>query len=109
MEITQERFAGKTVVHLNGNLDISASEVLEKSLGSLIDSGEKNLVVDFAKLIYISSSGLRVFMTAANRLVAEKGTIALCGMNDQIKKVFEITGFTRIFNIFPTLADAVSA
>ena len=109
MEITEEKFAGKTVIHLNGSLDIGASEDLEKNLLSLVDSGEKNFIVDFAGLSYISSSGLRVFMSTANRLVAEKGSIALCGMNDQIKKVFEITGFTRIFNIFPTLADAVSA
>ena len=109
MEIKEERFAGKTVIHLQGSIDINGSETLELSFLKLIDSGEKKLIVDFVGISYISSSGLRVFMTAANKLSAEQGSIVLCGMNDQIKKVFEITGFTRIFNIYPTLAEAISA
>src|SRR5258708_40064947 len=109
MEIKEEKIAGKTVVHLKGSLDINASEALESRLQSLIDSGEKTFIVDFAELSYISSSGLRVFMSAGNKLLAGKGSIVMCAMNDQIRKVFVITGFTRIFDIFPTLAEAVNA
>ena len=109
MEINEEKLSGKTVIHLNGNLDINASKTLEDRLMSIIDSGEKNIVIDFAELNYISSSGLRVLVFAANKLLPGKGTIGFCGMQTHIRQVFDITGFTNIFKVYATLADAVGA
>ncbi|HZS48038.1 MAG TPA: STAS domain-containing protein [Blastocatellia bacterium] len=109
MEIKEEKLAGKSVIHLAGNLDINAAKALEDKLVPLIESGEKNIIIDFDQLNYISSSGLRVLVFAANKLLPDKGKMDFCGMKDHIKQVFEITGFLTIFRIFPNLAEAISA
>jgi anti-anti-sigma factor len=81
---------------------------LEQRILALIDAGEKRLVIDCAQLQYISSAGLRVLLIAAKRL-SDSGKLALAALNNQIRDVFDIAGFSSIFQIYRTQDDAVAA
>ena len=68
MKIQDHKVGAVVVVEVEGRLDSVTSSELEKEILSLLQSGESNLLIDFAGLDYISSAGLRVLLMAAKRL-----------------------------------------
>lgn len=95
------------VVALDGRIDASSAKELERQCLAWIDEGQRQLVFDFASVGYISSAGLRVFLLIAKRLGAAQGTLRLCAMNPTLRDVFEISGFSKLFTILPTVAEAL--
>ena len=88
---------GKVCVALDGRLDTVTSPDLEKQLTeALVDATE--LVMDFEKLEYISSAGLRVLL-AAQKTMNKQGEMKLTKVNDTIMGIFEVTGFSEILTI----------
>lgn len=89
---------GKTLnIALEGRLDTTTAPQLEAELKqSIADSTELNL--DFAKLEYISSAGLRVLL-AAQKVMNKQGEMVIRNVNDVIAEVFEVTGFSDILTI----------
>ena len=69
----------------------------EKALKESLD-GVTALTMDFEKLDYISSAGLRVLL-ATQKVMAKQGTMKLCHVNETIMEIFEVTGFTDILTI----------
>lgn len=88
---------GKAVFCLEGRLDTITAPELEKSLQESIE-GVKSLTFDFGNLEYISSAGLRVIL-AAQKLMTGKGEMKVCNLNETIKEIFEVTGFSDILTI----------
>jgi len=97
------------VVMLEGRLDSSSSGILEKKLLSLMETGEKNFLIDFSDMDYISSAGLRVLLMAAKKTKPAGGKVVLSALSDNVKEVFDIAGFTSIFTIFATGEEAVQS
>lgn len=83
----------------NGRLDSAVADQLEKEMQPLMDSADKNIMLDCAGLEYISSSGLRLFLTLRKEVAKRGGTLTLCHINDDIRSVFTITGFFKLFEI----------
>ncbi|MCX4357917.1 MAG: STAS domain-containing protein [Oscillospiraceae bacterium] len=84
-------------IALEGRLDTTTAPQLEAELKqSIADSTELNL--DFAKLEYISSAGLRVLL-AAQKVMNKQGKMVIRNVNDVISEVFEVTGFADILTI----------
>ena len=107
MNIVEEKLNNSYVISVNGRLDAGNSSELEEKIVSAIDNGEKDLVVNFTDLEYISSSGLRVLLVGAKKLDADGKKLSICCMKDHIKEVFDIAGFTPIFNVYGSLQDAL--
>lgn len=87
----------EAVFSLEGRLDTITAPELEKALQESID-GIKSLAFDFGNLDYISSAGLRVIL-AAQKLMAGKGEMKVCNLNETVKEIFEVTGFSDILTI----------
>lgn len=98
-----------SVLSVTGRLDSNTSPEFESRIVSLIDSGEKAIVVNCAELEYISSAGLRVLLLAAKKLKSSGGRIALASLEDHIREVFEITRFTTLFPIHASTEEALEA
>ena len=88
---------GKALFTLAGRLDTTTAPELEKELKESLD-GVSELALDFAGLEYISSAGLRVLLSAY-KLLYGKGTMKITNINDIVKEVFDVTGFSDILNI----------
>ncbi len=106
MEINESKKGDFFVIHLAGRLDTSNYGELEKKLISFIEGGEKQIIVECSGLVYISSSGLRVLLMALKKITAAGGKFHLCNLQDNIREIFEIAGFTSIFKVFDTLEEA---
>ena len=84
-------------VTLEGRLDTTTAPQLETELKSDLPD-VTSLVMDFEKLEYISSAGLRVLLSA-QKLMSKKGGMKLIHVGDLIKEIFEVTGFCDILTI----------
>lgn len=109
MEITENKKKNSVVLELKGRLDTVTSIDLEKKIQELMERRERQLVLDFSQLSYISSSGLRVLLMAAKRLKAVEGKMALVSLNDQNQAVFEIAGFSSVFTVYQSQEEAVNS
>lgn len=108
MDVEENTVGDALVLSLAGKLDSNTAKGFEDRLMGLIDEGKSKFVIDFGKLEYISSAGLRVLLMAAKKLKAVGGSMALSSMSDHIKEVFEISGFSSIFAIYDDADSAVA-
>jgi anti-anti-sigma factor len=96
-----------TVVQLQGKVDATSAPSVEQALLGVIDSGEKKLVIDCASLDFISSAGLRSLLLAVKKMKAAGGLICLAALQPHVKEVFDISGFSSLFVIHGSKADAI--
>ncbi|TCP20462.1 STAS domain-containing protein [Simplicispira metamorpha] len=108
MTIALESAANAQIVALQGQINSANAATTEAEVLALIASGQKNLVIDFAALDYISSAGLRMVLVVAKRLKQEGGKLVLCTMQPHIREVFDISGFLAILNVTATRAEALA-
>lgn len=97
LNINKTRDGDKLCVALEGRLDTTTAPELEASLKEDLDTVEE-LVIDLAKLEYISSAGLRVLL-AAQKTMMKQGSMVVTNPNDVISEIFEVTGFSTILAI----------
>ena len=95
-----------TIISFGGSLDTNTSKEAGDQLTKLVDDGKVKLIVDLTDLEYISSSGLRILLATSKKLKPLKGEMLICGLNETVKEVFEISGFTMIFKVLSTLEEA---
>ncbi|HBI51697.1 MAG TPA: anti-sigma factor antagonist [Ruminococcaceae bacterium] len=91
MNVTMNRDGNHLTVALEGRLDTLTAPGLEKKLEPALDGVEK-LVMDFEKLEYISSAGLRVLLTAM-QIMEDQGEMTVKNVCPEVMDVFEVTGF----------------
>ena len=99
IEVIEERESGVLVLIPVKRLDGANARSFESLIMDRINSGEQNLIVDFSRLNFVSSEGMRVILIAAKQLQSSRGKFVLCSMKDHIHQVFRISGFDRIMLI----------
>lgn len=107
MTIIQEEKDGIMELSISGRLDAVSAVEADKDFSSVIDAGHERLLVNLTSLDYISSAGLRVLLVVAKRIQQNGGKLVLCSLSSNVQEVFEISGFSSIFSIFPTNEEAV--
>ncbi len=88
---------GKALFTLDGRLDTTTAPALEKELKEALP-GVSELTLDFAALEYISSAGLRVLL-AAQKTMNRQGEMRIANVNEIVREVFDVTGFSDILTI----------
>ena len=106
MEIAARTENGVTLVTVAGSLDSTSSPEAQAALDGILAGGARKVVIDFSGVDYISSAGLRVMLATAKRLRGG-GALRLFGLNDTVREVFDISGFSTILAVFATEGDAL--
>lgn len=109
MEIIQEKVNDVAIVEIKGRLDVTTASDLEQVFAKLLSENQNKVLVECRELEYISSAGLRVLLNAAKQYNKVSGQIMLAGLSQNVKQVFEISGFTSIFPIYATRDEALKA
>jgi anti-sigma B factor antagonist len=94
----KEENGGMTAI-VSGRLDTPAAVKAQQEIVPLLENADKEIILDCQKLEYISSSGLRLFLTIRKETAAKGGKVFIENINDEIKKVFMMTGFFNLFEI----------
>ena len=107
ISITEEK--GVSIIDLNGNLDTNTSPEVEKSTNALIAADKHKIIMDLSNTGFVSSAGLRIFLSTAKQLTAKGGVFKICSPNDVVKEILDMSGFSTILDVKNNLEEAVSA
>ena len=109
MEIKEQEINDVVVLELVGRLDTINYGVLENKLSSLFEQQKTKVVLNCEGLYYVSSSGLRVLLMYLKKANAVQGKLLISHLPQNIKEIFDISGFTDIFEIHETNDDALKS
>ncbi len=99
MEIFITEKGSTMTAKLTGRLDTPAAAEVSQKVQPLLDNADKTIVLDCSEMTYISSSGLRIFLTIRKAAVAKGGKVVVEGLSTEIRQVFMMTGFLQLFEI----------
>lgn len=109
MEIKDKQIDGVTVLSLNGSIDAITAPEITEFIQAQIAKGNTKLVADLSGVDYTSSAGLRVLLGAIKDTRAQSGDLRLVGIQPDVQKVLNLSGFTNILKIFDDTDAAVAS
>jgi len=112
MELTLNVYSDtpeSTVVAVGGEIDVYSAPKLRERLITLVDSGSHHLIVDMEAVEFLDSTGLGVLVGGLKRVRAHDGWIDLVCTQGRILRIFRITGLSKVFSIYDSVADALAA
>ncbi|MBA3358654.1 MAG: STAS domain-containing protein [Thermoleophilaceae bacterium] len=109
-KISDEEIDDQThVISLGGEIDLYTAPEFKERMVELIEAGKKNIVVDLSEATFIDSTTLGVLVGGVKRLRPSGGGLALVCTDQNISKIFEITGLDRVFSIQDSREDALAS
>ena len=109
MKVTTEREDGTLVAMVEDRVDGTNAGEFQQALEAVISESDRIVILDCEQLSYISSAGLRVVLLTARALQRQNSKFAVCSLSEQIREVFEISGFDKIIPVHSTRSDALGA
>jgi anti-sigma B factor antagonist len=108
--IADEEIDSETqVIELGGEIDLYTAPEFKERMVELIEDGKKRIVVDLSSATFIDSTTLGVLVGGVKRLRPAGGSLALVCTDQNITKIFEITGLDRVFPIHASRDEALAA
>jgi len=110
MDLKTKKINNVIIIYLYGRLDVHLSAEIEKEINNIIQ-GEPNsyLLMNLKDVEYMSSSGLRIFVSTMRILKESKRKLKLCNMNNAVKKIFEVVELMDMFDIFDSEEEAIQS
>ncbi len=108
MDITITKRGEGTILSVNGRIDTLTAPDLEQVVNKEIEQGNREILLDFYGVPYISSSGLRVLLATAKKLKNPGDKFGLCSLSPEVFKILKLTGFTSILSIYPSEGEALA-
>lgn len=99
MEVKINKQDDVTTIRLIGRLDTPAAQEVGKELTPLQETANGTIILDCEDLSYISSSGLRIFLSLRKAAAVKGGKVIVRSINDSIRNVFMMTGFLNLFEV----------
>lgn len=97
-----------SVYKIIGRIDPETAVEFENTM-RIFQKQEKNILFDFSQVAYINSFGIGILVDTQKNIVKNNGTIKICGLSESIKKIFQITYLTRVFEIYDDISQAVKS
>ena len=99
MKTSIETIGNQMIARFDGRLDTAAAVQVSKDVKPLLEAENKEIILDCTYLEYISSSGLRIFLSIRKEAAAKGNKVIVSNINDDIRQVFVMTGFISLFEI----------
>jgi anti-sigma B factor antagonist len=109
MDIQIRNVGDVSILDFVGNLDTNNSPAAEAEVKRLLDDGHDRILFNFGNLNFISSSGLRVLLATAKKLKMTGGKMMVCGLNEIVQEVFDISGFATILSLASNEEEALAS
>ena len=94
------------VVEVIGEIDVFTSPEVKEVLAQQVRDGHRHFVIDLSKVAYIDSTGLGALIAGLKGARENGGSVAVVAANQQIRRIFDITGLVKIFSMFDSLDEA---
>ncbi len=109
MEVSITEQDGTTIMELAGRMDATTTAEFENATRALLTEGKTRLLIDMARLEYISSAGLRGILGLVKALKPVSGKVAFCSLLPMTAEVFRISGFNAILTVCGSRQEALAA
>lgn len=108
MNLLTKKMDGTVILHLKEErLDAHNSGEFKNQILRLLEKGDVNFVVDLGEVRFIDSSGLGALLSGYKNTALHEGRFALSGLQSQVQSLFELTRLHRVFEIYPSLQEAL--
>jgi anti-anti-sigma factor len=97
------------IIGVEGEVDTNTAGALEASLIEEFEKGARLLILELSQMEYVSSVGLRVLLAHLKKLKTSQGRLVLTGLNEEVQEIFDMAGFSALFEISPDLEAAKQA
>jgi serine/threonine-protein kinase RsbW len=97
------------IFELSGRLDAVRTDAAIEQVHEAIAAGARKVLLDLSEVTFLSSSGLRALLLMRKELLAHDGELRLCALRPEVQEVFALTGFTQVFTIHRSRAEALDA
>jgi len=93
------------IIKIEGRIDGLTSKQIGTELDEVINSGTKNIILDFAGIYYLSSAGIRVLINSMKRINLEGGQLFFVSLSYHIAEIFKISGLYSVFKVFDSYQE----
>ena len=100
LSVTNEN--GVTIVGMSGRFDSAVTSEIRERLSQLMGAGVNRMLLNLSRVEHISSAGFWALLALAREMEARRGSLALYGVSEEVKRLFDLSGFAGEFNICPT-------
>jgi len=107
LKVSSKSINGASVIDLEGEVDVYTAPQLKQQIIDLLDGGVRHVIVNLTAVDYLDSTALGVLIGGLKRLRERNGALDLICPNPRIRRIFEITGLDKIFDIYATEDEAV--
>lgn len=107
LQIELEEIEHRVILRVDGRLDVATAPILEKKINNLIDEDHFHLILDFSRIDYLSSAGMRVLLSASKKLKSKKGGLILFSLSEDVSEVIKMAGFDKILHICSSEKEAL--
>jgi anti-sigma B factor antagonist/stage II sporulation protein AA (anti-sigma F factor antagonist) len=107
LRIQLEEIEHRVILRIDGRLDAASAPILERKISNLIEEGHEHLILDFLRVDYLSSAGMRVLLSTSKKLKAKKGELVLFSLVDEVAEVIKMAGFDKILHICSSEKEAL--
>jgi anti-anti-sigma factor len=104
---TEQLHAGIPVVSVSGEVDLATAPALERTLRGAAEDQRGEVIVDLTCCSFLDSRGLTALLATRERLGNSDRSLGIVLSNPNVLKIFQITGFDQIFEIYPSLGAAI--
>lgn len=108
LNVVEEMKDSHTILRLEGRLDASSAPVLEAKLADHVEENAK-VLVDFAKVDYLSSAGMRLLLSATKKMKNVSAKLIFFSISDDVMEIIKMAGFERILSISGNETEAINA
>jgi anti-anti-sigma factor len=109
MKLLEHRSDGVVVLHVNGRIDSATSREFGQRLAAVFEAGSTSAVVDLRDTSYVSSSGFRALLIAAQQAGRHSGKLVLSNLSPELRKLFELSSLLDLFVVCPSWEEGVTA
>ena len=99
---------GVIVISLNDRLDARSAPDIQRQIDEIAAANQGSVLLDCGNTTYVSSAGLRVFISTSKWLKSRQWKMAICCLRESVFEVFAISGFTSVFDIFSTREEGLA-
>lgn len=107
LSIELEEIEHRVILRLDGRIDAASAPILERKLNSLVEEDHLYLLLDFSRVDYLSSAGMRVLLSVSKKLQVKKGNLVLFSIGEEVFEVIKMAGFDKILRIFSNEKEAL--
>lgn len=109
MNVIKEDLQGIVILRCEGRLDATTAPRLEDEINALLDQERIKIMIDFTRIDYLSSAGMRLLLSMTKRLKAKKGKLSIFALHDEVSEIIHMAGFEKVLAIYGSQEEATQA